>query len=51
MPKEKVLTDLKELMRNAYLDILNESQNSACTLRDAAYTIAIKRLNAKNIVN
>ncbi len=43
--KDKVLTDLERLMRAAYADVVRVHQSHAVSLRDAAFIVALERLN------
>ena len=44
--KEKVLTDLEQLMRAAYADVFKAHMSHQVTLRDAAFIVALERINA-----
>lgn len=43
--KEKVLTDLEALMRAAYTDVVKAHETHNVTLREAAFIVAIERIN------
>lgn len=49
--KEKVLTDLEVLMRNAYDDVASAAESYSVSLRDAAFIVALQRLEQKNSEN
>ncbi len=43
--KEKVLSDLEALMRSAYADVVHASEVHNVSLRDAAFIVALQRIN------